>query len=96
MKYTVIHFHCICNNQRRDNTPNTSPVPRLPHFSATIQIDTERESFEQANKLTANPSEPMIFCFSTITPTISLSSETTGVSEEAGDGELERDTDNSF
>lgn len=38
----------------------------------------------------------MIFCFSTITPTISLSSETTGVIEEAGDRELERDMANSF
>lgn len=40
---TQLSTFTVCNNQRRDNTPTTSPVPRLPHFSATIQIDTERE-----------------------------------------------------
>lgn len=38
----------------------------------------------------------MIVCFSTITPTISLSSETTGVGEESKHRELERDMENSF
>lgn len=64
---------------------NTRVTCHEIHVLYTLPSHTHRQT------LTAKPSPPMIVCFSTVTPTISLSSDTTGMGRAEGGWKVGRE-----